>query len=176
MTYIKVGEGEWICGPIPAYYRAAASKSELEHHRSSPFDKTGVERFQIVRLPDPSTGFAVLTPPRVHSFKPFAVGGVCAAATVVSWRLDQILPGRTASSLVRSVRLRCNEDEPMDYEVEFSPDLLTVTEYEGYPQTRPSEELVWRTRPIWWKDGKYKEGLWEDSPPPVSSTWRRNPH
>ena len=183
-NYVKIGAGEWICGPIPTYYRATNSQSQLRRNPPSPFDKTGVDGFQIVRLPDPSAAFVVLTPPRVHGFKPFGVGGACAATTVVSWRLDQILPiagatigdRRTASSIARSVRFRCNEEEPNDYEVEFSPDLLTVTEYEGYPQTRFSEDLVWRTRPIWWKDGNYKEGLWEDSPPPVSSIWRRNPH
>lgn len=179
VQYIEAGANEWLCGPLLTYRRGAAANSN-----SKP-GTAGLDGFTVVRLPDPSSGFLALTPPRQHHFKRFGIGGPCAGAPVVSWRLDHVVPlneltgkdkPRVRQVLQRSVRMGCDEEEPIDYEVEFSPDLLTATEYEGHSRNSFSPDLAWRARPLKWKDGGYKEGLWEDSPPPVSSAKRRNPH
>jgi hypothetical protein len=179
--HTKVGEDAWICGPILKHRRGEA---ETSTGKPGAIDKLDAGGFEVVRLPEPDAGFLALSRPRLHSFHLLGVGGSCAGAETVSWWIHQVLPlpeqagkhdGRVRTVLDRSfLRLRCAEKEPVDYEVEFTPDLLTVTEYEAYRQVWYLDgPVTWRTRTFIWRDGKYAASAWKASPAPASSALRR---
>lgn len=191
----QLGEDEWLCGPLLKYRRGAAETAVGELWREHQFDpaldtpaqagvSTDAAGFEAVRLPG-NRGFLAISRPRRHSY-----GGGWGRCTdqAVSWSVfhfDSLppTPGVTYGhfKFVQGrvgLRIDCDQpNEPKDYEVQFSPDLQTIIEFEGYGdswgESIDHKSLVWRTRTLTWKNGAFVQSAWHPSVQPLASALRR---
>ncbi len=160
-----LGEDEWLCGPLLKYRRGAAETAIGERWGPGQFDPSldspsqagvsiDVAGFEAVRLAG-NRGFLAVSRQRRYSYGHF-----------------KFVQGR--------VGLRIDYDqpnEPKDYEVQFSPDLQSIIEFEGYGDTWGEsidhKSIVRRTRTHTWRNGAFIQSAWCPSVQPRMSALRR---
>lgn len=164
----------WICWPLLKFVNTRTGQStQLASLSNAPGPHADLEGFTIAP-PLPDGRIQLLSRPRRHVYGGHSLG-YCGGSDAVSWKIISLLPERPAlqTAAERYLRLACDSGEPVDYEVEFSPDLKTITEYEALGLPYQRSKAHWRSRTIVWRDGRYREGPWRSVTKPAQSALER---